>query len=51
MKKHLLSFKVEKPKHRAHFMLFCEDTPFKPKVVASRVKYKRKPKHPGKDME
>jgi hypothetical protein len=34
-------------KTRAHFVLFCADTPFKQKVVKSKVKYKRQPKHKG----
>jgi len=32
-------------KTRTHFVLFCKDTPFKQKVVESKVKYKRKDKH------
>ena len=34
-------------KTRAHFVLFAENTPFKQKVVASKIKYKRNPKHKG----
>ena len=46
MKKELLSFTVKQPKHRAHRVLFCENTPFKPKVVESKKGvYQRKPKH------
>jgi hypothetical protein len=49
MKKELLSFTVKEPKHRAHKVLFCSNTPFKPKVVQSeKGKYIRKPKHPGR---
>ena len=50
MKKQTLSFKIEKPKARVHFMLFSEDTPFKPKVVAPKNKYQRKQKHKGQDL-
>lgn len=32
-------------KTRVHKVLFAKDTPFKPKVVASKVAYKRNPKH------
>ena len=32
-------------KTRAHKVLFARDTPFKPKVVKSKVAYKRNPKH------
>ena len=35
-------------KHREHIVLFCANTPFKPKVVESKIKYKRQPKHKGK---
>ena len=37
-------------KTRAHIVLFCKDTPFKQKVVASKIKYKRQPKHKGKEQ-
>jgi len=46
MKKVTLSFTFEQPKHRAHRVLFDENTPFKPKVVQSKVQYRRKDKHP-----
>ena len=36
-------------KHREHIILFCEGTPFKPKVVESKKKFKRNPKHKGRD--
>jgi len=40
---------VKVPKQvRAHIVLFCKDTPFKQKVVQSKIKYKRQPKHKGK---
>jgi len=46
MKKELLKFTVEQPKHRAHRVLFCENTPFKPKVVKSKKnEYRRNEKH------
>jgi len=35
-------------KHREHIILFCAGTPFKQKVVQSKVKYTRQPKHKGK---
>ena len=39
---------IKVPKQtRAHIVLFCKDTPFKQKVVASKVKFKRNPKHKG----
>ena len=38
-------------KTRAHFVLFKEGTPFKPKRVESKVKYQRTPKHRNKDAD
>jgi hypothetical protein len=46
MKKETLSFTVKQPKHRAHNVLFCRNTPFTPKVVKPKNGYKRKNKHP-----
>ena len=51
MKKQVLTFTVIKPKIRAHYALFCENTPFKPKVVEPKTRYKRKPKHSARDLE
>ena len=46
MKQQVMSFKIAPIKHRAHRVLFCEDTPFKPKVVESKKgKYNRQHKH------
>jgi hypothetical protein len=42
-----ITIKVPK-KHREHIVLFCAGTPFKQKVVQSKVKFKRQPKHRGK---
>jgi hypothetical protein len=36
-------------KTRAHLVLFCANTPFKQKRVESKVKFKRNPKHKGRD--
>jgi hypothetical protein len=30
---------------RAHYVLFCKDTPFKQKVVQNKKQFKRNPKH------
>jgi hypothetical protein len=48
MKREILSFTIERPKHRVHKMLFDNNTPFKPKVVAPKNQYTRTPKHKGK---
>ena len=38
-------------KHREHIILFCAGTPFKQKVVNSKVKFKRQPKHKGQQND
>jgi len=38
-------------KHREHFVLYAQNTPFKQKVVESKIKYKRQPKHKGRDND
>jgi len=48
MKREILSFKLEPMKHRAHRVLFDDNTPFKPKVAKSKVQYRRKDKHPNR---
>jgi hypothetical protein len=45
MKKEIIQFKVPKQKTRAHYVLFSEDSPFKPKRVERKDVYKRNPKH------
>ena len=45
MKKNTLHFEVPRKRTRAHVVLFCENTPFRPKVVASKIAYRRRPKH------
>jgi hypothetical protein len=50
MKRQILSFKIEPMKHRAHRVLFDDNTPFKPKVVQSKKgEYVRKQKHRNKN--
>jgi hypothetical protein len=51
MKKQVLSFTLQAPKHRAHRVLFDRELPFQPKVVRSKVEYKRRPKHRHSDAE
>lgn len=48
MKRKILSFTVAKPKTRDRFGLFTEDSPFKAKIVDSKERYKRQPKHRNK---
>jgi hypothetical protein len=43
----MMKIKIPKPTPRTHYMLFCENTPFKQKVVKSKVKYQRNAKHKG----
>ena len=45
-----ITIKVPK-KHREHIILFCAGTPFRQKVVQSKVKYTRQPKHRGKQND
>jgi len=42
--------KMKLKKHREHYVLFCENTPFKPKVVESKKQYTRKQKHKGREQ-
>ena len=52
MKKDIISFQIQAPKHRAHRVLFDDDTPFKPKVVRSKKgQYQRTMKHRNKFMD
>jgi hypothetical protein len=39
----------ELKKHRNHFILFCKDTPFKPKQVKLKTLYTRKDKHKSQE--
>lgn len=50
MKKEILNFEMPKLKHRAHQILFAENTPFTPKVVKNKTTYNRKSKHKNKDL-
>lgn len=51
MKSNVISFKVEKPKHRAHRILFENDSPYKFRVVnPKKTQYNRRPKH-RKDVD
>jgi hypothetical protein len=45
MERKIVKFKVPAVKHRAHYVLFADDSPFKPKVVQCKNQYRRKPKH------
>jgi len=38
-------------KDRTHNILFKKDSPFKPKKVQSKLRYKRYPKHKNKQNE
>lgn len=45
MKIQIQSHKFQRPNSRAHFILFSEESPYKPKVVKRKDVYKRKAKH------
>lgn len=51
MMKIKLTHKEQRPNSRAHFLLFAEDSPFKPKSVKRKDTYNRKIKHPKKELE
>lgn len=51
MKREVITYKVERPKTRAHFVLFAEDSPFKAKAVKRKDMYRRKPKHKSSYLE
>jgi hypothetical protein len=51
MRKETISFQVPRAKTRAHYVLFAEDSPFKPKAVKRKDSYKRKPKHKNSFLE
>jgi hypothetical protein len=41
MKKRSITFVIERPKSRAHYVLFDNSKPFKHKVINSKNNYKR----------
>jgi hypothetical protein len=41
--------KSTRKKTRAHYVLFCMNTPYKPKQVQSKIAYNRKDKHKLKE--
>ena len=49
MNNKVITFNIPKVKHRNHFVLFSENSPFKPKKVERKDGYKRKPKFVNKD--
>lgn len=49
MKKEVIQLSVGRPKSRVHSVLFG-DTPFRPKKVESKTLYKRKAKHPKREL-
>ena len=52
MKKNTLHIQMPRKRTRAHVVLFCANTPFKPKVVESKKgQYIRKPKHPKSQLD
>jgi hypothetical protein len=44
MKKQSFTFEFDRPKTRAHKVLFENDSPFKPKCVKAKNQYKRREK-------
>lgn len=50
MAKEKIIIQLGRPKTRAHRVLFG-DTPFKPRVVDSKLQYKRRSKHRKRDQD
>lgn len=46
-----LTNKLQRPNARAHYLLFAENSPFKPKAVKRKDTYNRKQKHRNKEFE
>lgn len=44
-KNEMIRFETPRVKTRAHFVLFAENTPFKPKRVENKKSYSRRAKH------
>ena len=46
-----IQFKVDRPaqRTRAHYVLFSQDTPFKPKRINLKNRYKRNEKHRNRE--
>ena len=40
-----ISFKIPKPRTRAHAVLFDNELPFQPKVAKNKMAYTRRPKY------
>jgi len=51
MKRELMTISVPRAKTRAHYALFAENTPFKPKSEAKKKVYQRKPKFINRDAD
>jgi hypothetical protein len=49
MKKETISVKLDRRKTRA-LELYSNNSPFKPRIVASKLQYKRKAKHPKQEL-
>lgn len=46
MKREIMSFRIEKPKQRAHKALFDDNLPFKHRIEKTKKgQYNRRPKH------
>lgn len=46
-----IKFEMPRVRTRAHMVLFCEGTPFKPKRVENKKAYVRRAKHPKHQQE
>ena len=51
MKREILTFTVQRPKVRAHRVLFQDDSPFVPRVERNRRDYCRRAKHQARQYQ
>lgn len=51
MKREVIHFEVDRPRSRAHRVLFSDDSPFKPKSVRRKDQYRRRDKHPKRSQD
>lgn len=51
MKRETITLTIQRPRTRAHRVLFQADLPFSPKVERNRRQYQRRAKHQGRALQ
>lgn len=51
MKRETVTLTIQRPRTRAHRVLFQADLPFSPKVERNRKQYQRQAKHQGRAFQ